>query len=128
MDVIHEKTIAVFVRPIIPQVNHQSGMCMTSSSRVGKTIAGMWALVPRPVKMVSDCFNIVINKRIHKPGTLGWKISANTLGLCLVDAVMLSPLSLIPGSLDDMPEMRHHAGLNEALALLVKIDPPGIAG
>src|SRR4051812_26296179 len=45
-----------------------------------------------------------------------------------VRIIMLAALALISRTLNHVPEMRNHAGLDEALAVLVKVHSPGIAG
>ncbi len=40
---------------------------------------------------------------------------------------VLAGLSVVAGSLDHMEQVRNHATLHEPIALVVEIDPPGIA-
>src|SRR5690606_26187843 len=56
--------------------------------------------------MVSDRFDVVVNVR----------------------AKMISCLSDVPASLDHMIQMRYDAGSDEGVPVLIKIDPPGVAG
>ena len=39
-----------------------------------------------------------------------------------------APLPLVAGALDDVEQMRNHAGRQKRLAVVVEVDAPGIAG
>src|SRR6185295_4167121 len=44
-----------------------------------------------------------------------------------IGIVVLATLALVARALNHVPEMRDHAGLDDALAIFIKVDPPRIA-
>src|SRR5665213_1763072 len=81
-------------------------MRMPAAGRGGAAIGGPGICRRHPVQMVGDRLDVIVNVRV----------------------VMLSALALVVRALDHVPEMRDHTGFDDALALVIEIHAPRIAG
>src|SRR5688572_26603462 len=105
MDVVHERGAAVLLRPARSEIDHQAGMRMSPAGRIASPVSGMRAAAAGPVHVIGDGFDIGENVRIE----------------------VLSGLAVVVPALHDVPEVRDHAGLDDALAAVIEIDAPRIA-
>jgi hypothetical protein len=107
VDTIHEYIPFIFFWPsIATQINHCSGMSMSTSCRCGSKVPSMRTSIPYPVNMVCNGLDIVIGIRVK----------------------MLPSLSVIAGSLYHMEQMGDYTYSRKGMAIFVEVDSPGITG
>src|SRR6476646_2975761 len=105
MDVVHENLSLIRFGPTASQIDHQAGMRMTASGRIGPPIGCVRTLGAGIVKMIGDGGNVLV-------------------GICVK---VLARLPFVAATLDHVKQMRNHARFDQALPMLVEIDSPGIA-
>ncbi len=96
--------IAIFRGPTIAQINHRAGVRVTSTSRIGFAVPTMRRRA-KIMQVIGDRHDVAVSVGIE----------------------MLSTLPLISGSLNDVIQVRNHAGGDECLAVIVEVDAPRIA-
>ena len=106
MNVVHEELAAIFFGPIVALINHQAGVRMAAARGAGAAVAGVRPLIAGPMNMIGNGFDVVVNVRIE----------------------MRAGLALVTAALNHVEQMRNDAGFDDALAVLVEIDAPRIAG
>ena len=97
------RAAAVFLWKIVTEVDRQPAVRMTTADRVGIAIPSV-GRVTEVMPMISYGVNVRINM--------------------LVEMAQRIALAQVVPALDDVPEMRDHAGLREQLALFVKVNAP----
>src|SRR5690606_37344309 len=98
--------IAVLRRPVIAsKVDHGTGMRMAAALACRPEITGMWPAVADPMHVVGHRFDIV---------------------KCIFG--MRAGLARVPAALENMVQMRNHAGGDECMTVIIEINTPGVAG
>src|SRR6187397_2418388 len=80
-----------------------------------------------PMHVIPNRFDVIVEIGIVGFARLRIAMPFILRGLFDGGGIMLTALAFIASALDHMPDVRDDAGLNEALAVLIKIDAPGIA-
>src|ERR1043166_5356925 len=106
MDVVHENLAVLLFGPTASQIDHQAGMRMTASSRIGPSIGGVRTLGAGIVEVIGDGGNVFVG----------------------ISVEMLACLPFVSATLDHVKEMRDHARFDQTLPMLVEINSPGITG
>ena len=112
VDVIHEERAAVLGRPCVPLVDHRPRVGVAAARGEGRG-GGQGRLAPPG--MVADIADIVavVRDRLDVVEGVGLEV--------------LPCLPLVPGARDDVVEVRDHARGQEALAVGVEVEAPGVA-
>src|SRR5262245_38679788 len=105
VDVVHENFAAKFRRPIVTLINEQPGMGVAAADRTRTRTARVRPLAAGPVDVIGDRLDIVID--------VGIKMRAS--------------LPVVASTLNNVEQVRDHAGLDKALAIWIEINAPGIA-
>src|SRR5690348_9389535 len=105
VNVVHEELTAIFLRPTVAKIDHQTGVGMAAARRIGTAIAGMRALDTRIVEMVTDCLDVIVEIGVKRLARFRITMALIAFGLFQIDAIMLTTLAFIAGTLDHMPKM-----------------------
>src|SRR5262245_356032 len=106
MDVIHEELATILLGPIVLLINQHAGVGVTATRGCGTGIAGVRTLVADPVDVVGEGLDVVVNVGVEVRASLPVKTAA----------------------LNHVEEMRNNAGFDDALAVFIEVNAPGIAG
>src|SRR6516225_2860516 len=105
VNVAHEPLVAIFLGSCAAQVNHRAAMGVSAAGTVGSVVTPMGRGADI-VDMVRNGGDVRIRERIE----------------------MVSGLSVVACTLDDVERMRNDAGLTKSLAVIVEVQTPRIAG
>src|SRR5690606_22146554 len=104
--VVHQDSMAHFFGPMFRSLEYSgAGVGMPAPGRSRSEIASVGTVVPHPMDVVSDRFDVIKSIRIE----------------------MFSGLSLVSGTLDHMVKMGYYAGCNKGVTVLIEVDTPWIA-
>ena len=113
MDVVEEDLVAIPIGPIVSEVDHRTAVGVSTSCIGGVVLNARFVAPP---SMVADTSSVV-------------QVIGDGFDVRVGIAVeMLAGLTLVVCSLDDMVQVRDHAGCDEGLAVVIEIDPPWIGG
>ena len=104
VDVVHEEFAVVLLGPGSALVDHRPGMGMAAAEVVAGFAVVVIPLVAGVVPVPGDRLDVVISMRVE----------------------VRSRLPLEPTALDDVIQMRNHAGGAERLAVLIEVDSPRV--
>src|SRR5690606_36389965 len=87
------------------EIDHRTGVGVPSAELRRSVVPGVWSVGPYPVYMVTVALDVIEHERIE----------------------MLPGLTVVVRSLHHMEEVRDHASHHECLAIVIEVDPPGVA-
>src|SRR5439155_7098569 len=124
VDVVHEKFAAILLWPTLAQINHHACVRVPAARRRRTTVTRVRAFAARVMNMVADGLDVVVNERVDEPLVrVGVEAFVRERFLA-IDVEMLAALPLEASALNHVPQMRNHAGLDEALAVFVEVNAP----
>src|SRR5207247_9568773 len=81
----------------------------------------------RVMNVIADGLDVVVNERVDEPLIRVGVVAFVRERFLAIDVEMLAALALEPSALNHLPQMRDHAGLDEALAVFIEVNAPRIA-
>ena len=127
VNVVHEQFSSIPFRPTVAQINHHARVRVPAPCRRRASIGRVRTFGACVMNVVTDRLDVVINERVDIPLIGVGMICLVRAGFLNVDVVVQSALPFVAGALNDVPEVRNHARLDEALAVFVEVNAPGIA-
>ena len=113
MHIVEIDTIAIFVRPVITEVDHAAAVRVASTGVQSRACCMRFMSPPRMVLDVADVMCVISNCGDVFIG---------------IGVEVLTTLSLVSCSLNHMPQVRNHTGCDEGLTPVIEVHTPRIAG
>ena len=118
---------AIFLRPIVALINHQTRVRMSAACGIGAAISRVRTFIARVMNVVGHRFDILIHVRENCFATVALTALFVTRRFVGIDGEMFAALPLITPALNHVKQMRNDAGFFKQLAVFVEIKTPRIA-
>ena len=113
-EVGHEDGSTILTWPIVTEVNQSATVSVSTTRRIGAAMPDV--LVSAPPRVVADVAGIV-------------QMICNRLDIVVgVGVDVITALSLVAPALDHVIHVRDHAGSDEGVTVIIKVNTPWVTG